>query len=226
MSIDNITPRSPRVTAKGSLIVHTGTSTAEIAIGSNSTYFIANSSASVGINWATANAFTPANPDIIYSSTATAEVADVTISNIPATYSGLILHISGANITTLTDESHLAIIFNNNSASYNWGQNGPGTTNDKGRAQARIKIPWSIVGGSWTASVPGGAGGVAYITIPEYTSTTKYKQMHWWSISSNNPAMGSGNWENTPAITSIKIYPDALVNFKAGVTVTLYGTKA
>lgn len=226
MPIDNTSTRSPRLSTKGGLIVHTGSTTAELSVGANSTYLIANSSASVGINWATTTAFATPNPEIISSSTATADVSDVTISNIPSTYSGLILIISGANVSSAFDERSMSIQYNGSSSSYWYASNGPTTSRDQGRNDTEIKLNWSITGASWTASVPGGTSGYVYMTIPDYASTTKNKTGHFYTIASNSPAAGHSSWKNTSAITSIKIFPTNLAPFKSGVKVTLYGTSA
>jgi hypothetical protein len=227
MAVENVLPRSPRISAKGSFIVHTGTATAEFPVGSDSTYVIANSSASVGINWATTSVYATPTPEVIYSSTATASVSDVTISNIPQTYSGLTLVISGAAVTTAALAASMSIQFNSSSSGYYYASVlGSPITADTGRNTTEIKLQQSIIGSNWSTAVSNLSYGIVTIFIPGYTSTTHNKTITYRSYAARTPAVAGGSWKNTSAITSIKIFPTSLVSFNSGVKVTLYGTSA
>ena len=78
--------------------------------------------------------------------------------------------------------------------------------------------------------ISGGAQAAKYsspvtITIPNYKGTTLAKTLQFAGADySDGPQFcaGTGGWNNTAAITSIKIYPDAN-NFKAGCSISLYG---
>ena len=78
--------------------------------------------------------------------------------------------------------------------------------------------------------ISGGAQAAKYsspvtITIPNYKGTTLAKTLQFAGADySDAPQFcaGTGGWNNTAAITSIKLYPDAN-NFKAGCSISLYG---
>jgi hypothetical protein len=221
MSIDNFIQRTPRVSVKGSTIVHSGTATAELAVGSNSTYLIANSTASVGINWATTSSFASPAMEHIYSTTTTATTSSIDITSIPGTYGSLVLQISNANVTTSGTEASLRIEFNNSSAGYYWIAGGMGVGSQRGRNSSSFTLAYALTGATNTHSVD--HGGTVYLNLGEYASS-KHKSWTFQYIASNIPQFGSGTWSNTAAITSIKMYPTSLTTFKSGLKVTLFGT--
>jgi hypothetical protein len=221
MSIDNFIQRTPRLSSKGSLIVHTGTTTSEISVGTNSTYLIANSSASVGINWATTTAFASPAMEHIYSTSTTAETSSIDITSIPATYGTLILQISNANVTSAGTEKSLRIELNNSSAGYYWISGGLGVGSQRGRNSSSFTMAYALTGGTNTHSVD--HGGAIYINFTNY-NTNKSKNFTFQYNASNIPQFGVCTWVNSSAITSIKLYPTDLVSFKSGLKVTLFGS--
>lgn len=76
--------------------------------------------------------------------------------------------------------------------------------------------------------------GTNIIDILDYTNTNKFKTTRCLTGFSNNDnttgtgsaRLVSGLWRNTAAITSIKIVPEAAVNFKQYSIFSLYGVKA
>ena len=224
MSIGNSSSRSPRVSTKGSTIVHTGTTTAEIAIGSNSTYLIANSSASVGVNWATTDAFAIPKFEVIYSTTTTTTISSVDITGIAQTYEGLFIEISNST-TTHTTASEISIFFNSSSASYYYIANSSdSSTASIGRARNGtdgIKVSYTVGGSSDTAVISNGNPGLASVSIPGYR-TNKAKSVTFTSRASSYVTSGCGTWKSTDAINRI------LINFPnyggSGTKITLYAT--
>lgn len=224
MPIDNTVNRSPRVSSKGSMIVHTGTATAEIAVGTNSTYFIANSAASVGINWATTAAFAAPKIESIYSNTTTVAVSSIDITDIPQTYEGLLIEISNASTTAATNTDNIQINFNSSSASY-WYISAAATSQSGirafGRNTSAITIDYTIGGSSYTSVISGGSPGSLSAQIPGYR-TDKNKSIAYRSRAGAYVLSGSGSWKSTAAITRILITFSQVV--ASGVNVTLYGT--
>lgn len=221
MSVDNLIARTPRISTKGSMIVHSGTSTAELTVGTNSTYLIANSSASVGINWATTTAFASPAMEHIYSTTTTATASSIDITSIPATYGSLVLQISNANVTSSGTEASLRVEFNSSSAGYYWISGGMGVGSQRGRNSSSFELAYALTGATNTHSVD--HGGVVYFHFGNYASN-KHKVCTFQYIASNIPQFGSCIWSNTAAITSIKLYPTSLTSFKSGLKITLFGS--
>jgi hypothetical protein len=221
MSIDNFIQRTPRLSSKGSLIVHTGTTTSEISVGTNSTYLIANSSASVGINWATTTAFASPAMEHIYSTTTTATATSIDITSIPSTYGSLVLQISQANVTTSGTEKSLTVEINSSSAGYYWLSGGVGQGSQRGRNASSFTLAYALTGGTNTQSVD--HGGNVYLHFANYNSN-KNKVLTFQYNASNIPQFGSCTWVNTAVITSIKLYPTSSPFFNSGLKVTLFGS--
>jgi hypothetical protein len=72
------------------------------------------------------------------------------------------------------------------------------------------------------------------LDILDYANTNKFKTIRGLSGWNNNDTVDgngsvrfiSGLWRNTAAITSLKIVPEAAVNFKQYSSFALYGVKA
>lgn len=203
------------------MIVHSGTSTAELAVGANSTYLIANSSASVGINWATTSAFASPAMEHIYSTTTTATATSIDITSIPSTYGSLVLQISQANVTTSGTEKSLRIELNNSSAGYYWLAGGVNVGNERGRNASSFTLAYALTGGTNTESVD--HGGNVYLHFPNYNSN-KNKVLTFHYNASTVAHFGACTWVNTAVITSIKLYPTSSPSFKSGLKVTLFGS--
>lgn len=224
MSIENLTQRSPRISSKGSMIVHTGTATAELPVGSNSTYLIANSSASVGINWATTTAFASPVMEIISSNTLTASATSVRFSNIPSTYEGLILTISHAKTSTAYTSREINFSFNSSSTGYFYivtGNTSSGTTTVyRSRSASSLEASFVIGGANYTSVISNGSPGGIEIQIPGY-KTNKNKSCQWVANAAQYISHGTGGWQNTAAISDIYI---TFNEMQSGAKFTLYGT--
>lgn len=204
--------------AKGDLISATADNTpARLASsGVNGDVLQVDTSTTTGLKWAA-----PASGGMTLISTTTLTGASITLSSIPGTYTHLQLIIQ--NFRPDTDSRRIRMRFNGDSNTRYSGSQ-----------------PWTSQGGtifgevemeSVTPSVDNlTSQGISIIDVPNYANTTTWKFAKWFSIG-NDPTT-STSWtttlsyniyNQTPAITSITLYPNT-GNFSAG-TVLLYGVK-
>jgi hypothetical protein len=161
-----------------------------------------------------------------YESIATVTVgsggsSDVTFTSIPSTYKHLqIRYIARGSILT-----NSLIQFNSDTGSnYSWHVlYGTGAS-----ALAAGGGTNSFMYASNIASATSNfTGGV--IDILDYASTSKYKTMRtlggYDANGSGEIALFSGSWQNTNAITSIKLYPNSSGTYSQYTQFALYGIK-
>jgi hypothetical protein len=128
-------------------------------------------------------------------------------TGIPATYTHLQLRLMTKS-TFAGNASALFIQFNNNTGA-NYAQHGLG--GDGAAAFAYAVTSATATGGGFSAgSTASNTFGVAVADILDYKDANKYKTMRLMSGADFNGSgqirMVSGLWQNTAAITSIKIY--------------------
>lgn len=159
--------------------------------------------------------------------------SSITFSSIPQTYTHLQIRFSAQSNDTANSglgNNRLNGYFNADETATNYYSHyliGNGST---AVADAEQVAKWA---GDCTRNSSAGWGTVV-IDILDYTNTNKFTTTRCLTGWSNNDAVDgngsvrivSGLWRNTAAITSIKIAPEAAVNFKQYSRFDLYGVKA
>ena len=148
-----------------------------------------------------------------------AGAASVTFSSIPATYTDLVLRISGR--TNRTDVDSITMTFNGSSTGITWlTLFSDGTTTTSGTAQR-----FWVNSTTQTANTFGNAD----VYIPQYTSAN-YKTTSIDAVTENNATGAYAEiltqlWSNTAAITSIELAPQFGTGWLQYSTFYLYGIK-
>jgi hypothetical protein len=231
MPIDNILSRTPRVSSKGSMIVHTGTTTDEIPVGADSTYLIANSSASVGMNWNTSIYFPTLKMQKIQSSSLTAAATSISFDSIPQTYDDLVVEISTAKSTqTGSNFNDIYIRINSSSASvYGYVMNAYSSTTTanqiiqnalSGSGNTRVVLHRANVSVNYATSTRD-TYGVSMINIPSYRSSRLKSGLVRYFGGGGWRGHGGFLFNSVNAITSITFSDEAA--FASGTNITLYG---
>jgi hypothetical protein len=144
--------------------------------------------------------------------------ASVTFSNIPQTYTNLVLVYNGKFAAI---NGQIALQFNGDTATNysdtELGGNGSTAFSVRNTSQARM-----LLGYSASANVDN----MVVINIISYQNTATYKT----ALARNAGAGGNvtanvGLWRSTAAITSMLVFCYNGINFVAGSTFTLYGIK-
>jgi hypothetical protein len=169
-----------------------------------------------------ATTYTLISSNVLGSSTAT-----VTFSSIPATYTDLVLRVSGRfdGVSRV-----IGIYFNNAggaSTLYSWTQlSGNGSSISSGRGTANMQFQQdSVVGSGYTADTFGSIE----MYIPNYL-VSQNKPVSIDGTTENN-ATGSfrqataGLWSSTAAINRIDLISQGGQNFVSGSSFYLYGIK-
>jgi hypothetical protein len=151
---------------------------------------------------------------------------DITFSAIPATYTHL--QIRGITRNGSVTDTTLVQINGDTASNYSYHTlRGPGAGSPTAGGYANqtfIETPFSAYSGT-TASVFGGF----VLDILDYANTNKYKTLRVMGGADLNGSgqahFNSGNWRNTNAITSIKVYPYT-GSFAQYTSLALYGVTA
>jgi hypothetical protein len=162
----------------------------------------------------------PATYEPISTQTLGTAQASVTFSSIPATYTDLVLVMSGTTASGGADSS--SIQFNGDTTTnYSFTNiQGNGTSAVSGRASNSSGFAGGLVSSTEVTNT--------IYQVFNYTNTTTFKTV----LSRGNIAgvltrTSVGLWRKTPeAITSILLKNDSAQNFAVGYTFTLYGIKA
>lgn len=156
--------------------------------------------------------------DQLFTTTLTAAASSVTISNIPATYTDLVLV---ENIQLSASGNQSVISFGDSSTLYS-------STNLQGNGTSAYSAGYTA--GNGVGSSPGAGSGTDWINvvrqIQNYGNTNIYKTF----LQRSNWAGGqvfatAGMWRNTAAISSIVLTTTA-GTFVIGSSFTLYGIVA
>ena len=162
----------------------------------------------------------PATYEPIATNTLGSATKSITFSSIPATFTDLRI-VLVSTIQTAAD--YVEITFNGSTTGYSWTRlSGDGSTAASGRITSNTKwVPNLPVGGSTTVPM------LITTDIFSYAGSTFKTGLMETSADLNGSGVvirGVGLWQNTAAITSIKLEVQSY-NFNAGTTATLYGIK-
>ncbi len=150
--------------------------------------------------------------------------ATMDFTSIPATYTDLVIKLSGRSARAGQQADNLFITFNATTTGYT-------TRNIMGNGSSASSASYSI---RYASNAVDAAGSTAStfssheIYIPNYTSAN-YKSFSADSVSENNATAAqsdlyTGLWSNTAAITSISLLPEVSTWVQYS-TATLYGIK-
>jgi len=157
----------------------------------------------------------PSTMTPIATNTLVSNSANLTFSNIPQTYTDLVL-VGVAKFSA--NPSYSGIIFNGDSGT-NYSSTfvrGNGTSASSGRNTTAGQIS----SGSYSANFI-----IDNFNIQNYSNATTYKTVLYRTSQDNDVLARVGLWRNTAAITSITYQIDT-GNILAGSSFTLYGVKA
>jgi hypothetical protein len=213
------------IDAAGDLIVGTAADTAgRLAIGTANQVLKVNSGATA-LEWGTAAGGGAVVQ--IADTTLGSAAADITFSSIPSTYNHLMVIISGQCASASFNGTDLSVQINSDT-----GGNYRNARNTKyGGAGSTVTIEGASankceLGNIWCGTAAAYAVGSVQMTFPNYKATTLNKtMMYFGGTVSDAPAAGSGMsiWQNTAAITTLKIFSSGGGNLNTGTRATLYG---
>jgi fibronectin-binding autotransporter adhesin len=152
----------------------------------------------------------------IYSQTLSAAVVSVTFSNIPTTYTDLVIVINGFTSYSASADAY--------QVSFNGGSTGLSITRLYGNGGSASSDRYSTPYAGWTSTTRG----ADVINIMNYSNTTTYKTAITRSSSQGSyPIAGATAllWQSTNAITSVTL-TDTSGSWQIGSTFTVYGIKA
>ena len=169
---------------------------------------------------AAGSTYTPIATNTLGSDTAT-----VTFSSIPSTYTDLRIVVSSRCTGAQNSSGIDALAYYNSDQAANYSQTqiyGNGTTAGSNR---NTGVTYSYVG--ITSNSSNNDWPTFSFDIMNYSNTSIYKS----TLASSNSANASTSrrvtlWRSTSAITSITLYCELSLSFKAGSTFTLYGIAA
>lgn len=170
----------------------------------------------------------PTTMKLIAKNVLGSSASSVTFSDIPGTYTDLILTFSGRQDVNYAD---CYLRFNSDSGSnYSFRRldgSGSAASSTSASSQTWLSIYPGVARNNMTASTFGNSE----IYIPNYAGSTN-KSVSATCLNENNAtgaqmAAIAGLWSSTSAITSVILYPDTGGNFVSGSSFFLYGiTKA
>ena len=168
----------------------------------------------------------PTNPNMVAIQTVTVGAggaSSIAFSNIPQTYTDLVLMMSLRSTGTGVSTRYASVSFNSNTSNYSYRRlygNGSSAGSDNGTLRIIGTIPGSTVTANTFASLQ--------MYVPNYTSSNN-KSYSCDCVEENNATgaeadLIAGLWSNSAAITSITIDVDqGSYNFAQYSTATLYG---
>lgn len=148
----------------------------------------------------------------------------ISLTNIPATFTHLELRIYGRSADTGTTPRQIYVNFNGDSASNYSGHYffADGANPAPGSALSTI---YGAVGAMPASGSNSAIYGISVLSILDYTNTNKYKTLKGLSGTDLNGAgsvsLSSGSWRNTATINSIQLLTEG--NFAVGTHIDLYG---
>lgn len=195
------------LTTKGDILINNGTSLSRLAAGTNGYTLTANSSAISGSSWSVAPSGGTASYVPIGQSVVTANINEVSITNIPNTYKAI--GIVAVSRDTASGQRDLYIRFNSSTAgnySYLSRAYTSGTGyNFQGSTQSRLLLDG--VGAAGTSN-----WGYLHMTIQQYATTNRKYGLYYGggTDGSNKWVVQSGNfsWILDSAISSVQFLMD------------------
>lgn len=162
----------------------------------------------------------PVTFEPIASTTLGSATKSITFSSIPATYTDLRVVLVG---TFQTAADYFEVTFNSNTSGYSWTRiSGDGSTAASGRITSNTKwVPNLPTAGSTTIPM------LSTVDILSYASSFNKSGLMETSADLNGSGLvirSSGLWQNSAAITSIKLEVQTY-NWNSGTIATLYGIK-
>jgi hypothetical protein len=167
--------------------------------------------------------YTPIAKRVITSPTTT-----VTFSNIPSTYTDLVVVCSLIGISTGQGFRYQVgtsgTIDTGNNYSYTWisgkGTGSPNTASNRVSTTNQGQIGWAWQGSSENLSV-------VTANFQNYSNTTTFKSSIGRTSDVTKEVSAIVNlWRSTNAITDLRLFPSNGYTMAAGSTLTLYGIKA
>lgn len=169
---------------------------------------------------AAGNTYTP-----IMSTTLGSDTATVTLSSIPSTYTDLRLIVSSRCTGAQNSSGMDALAYYNADQGSNYSMTqlyGNGSAAAGNRSSAISYAYFGITSNSSTNDNP-----TFIVDIMNYANTGVYKTAIARPDSpSQSVSLRGVLWRSTAAISSISLYPELSLSFKAGSTFTLYGIAA
>jgi hypothetical protein len=165
----------------------------------------------------------------IATQTLGSSAASITFSSIPSTYQHLQIRFMSTLTGTTASDEFLWLTFNSTGGTsyadhYLWGS---GSSESAGGVNSQANIRFIGQSDLTVGSVD--AFSVGIIDIQDYKSTTKNKTVRVFSGWDNNGGgrinLSSGLFNNTGAISTIKIERSGSTNMAAGSVFSLYGIK-
>lgn len=215
--------------AKGDVLAGDGSGAfVKKAVGSDGQVLTADAASAGGVKWSTPAAGGGGGALVaIADSTLGADAASLSISSIPGTYAYLKVVIQARTDRAATSD-FIQIKFNNDTGANYYDQTieGNGGTASAGQDVAQTRGLTMIAMGDTGVT---NAFSVHELLIPEYASTSKVKTMTgtiaaFFNTTSNFQTYAFGGlWNQTAAITSVKVEPIFGTNLKAGTRMTIYG---
>jgi hypothetical protein len=176
--------------------------------------------------------YVPPSFESIATATGTGSNTEITFSSIPSTYKHLQIRSIYRDTKAATTRQSLYLEFNGSAGTnysvHNLRGSGSAVTAGGFANYPFVTIECAGAGDSTTANV----FGASIIDIHDYAVTTKNKTVRYFSGINDNTTtdgnqgvvIGSGAWNQTAAITSIKIICGDTA-FVSGSTFSLYGIK-
>lgn len=169
---------------------------------------------------AAGNTYTP-----IMSTTLGSDTATVTLSSIPNTYTDLRLIVSSRCTGGQNSSGMDALAYYNADQGANYSQTqlyGNGSAASSNRSTGLSYAYLGITSNSSVNDYP-----TFIVEIMNYANTGVYKTAVTRVDAANQATfLRCALWRSTAAISSISLYPELSLSFKAGSTFTLYGIRA
>jgi len=212
------------ITAAGDIIVGTGSGTFDnLPIGTTGQLLTADTTVSpYKVKWATPTA-SSSGMTLIQNTTLTSTAADFTFTSIPSTYTHLKIVFNGRTNESGANVSNLRLQLNGDTGSNYRGGYGGGFSTMAVTTASGTSFDLRYINGAVQTTY---GMGISEIILPDYKGTVLRKGIQWMTTcEADSPALfyGNGSWQNTSAITSVKIFFGASGSFIVGSSVSLYG---
>ena len=171
----------------------------------------------------------PSTYTLISSNVLSSSAASVTFSAIPATYTDLVLRVSGRTDGAQVDDSLLLTINSTAGTAYSFTWlRGNAISASSGRSSSTSSISTSRVGLT-ASSATASTFGSLEIYIPSYTASQN-KPIGFNGVGETNGSSSfagaiAGLWSNTAAINQLDCAPGSGTIFVSGSSFYLYGIK-